>query len=178
MSAELTLHVAIIEWDESVSPTSYVGLTIEDVDRQVRAAIEHEYSDGGAGSDEIAEFVNGLGKEIENYDDWHEILHEFDGTPWVTREAHAIAAPRVASTPDPKRTATDMRQAVASQASFNESQAAAQVANFDQAAAFYAEVAEDETRAIFLLAGLTMLALTVATPAELNESIDRFETGA
>lgn len=89
MNTEVELHVAIIEWDETVSPTSYVGFDIAEVDRQVRAAIEHQYSDLGE-RDEIAAFVNGRGKEIEDYDDWHEILHEFDGTPWVTREEHIL----------------------------------------------------------------------------------------
>lgn len=83
----MNVHVAIIEWADDVDPTSYIAHNMEDLQKQVRSAIEHEHSPL---VDEVDAYVRGPGKEVVDFDEWHDVVHEFDGCPWVTIEQHTI----------------------------------------------------------------------------------------
>lgn len=94
MFGTMPVHVAVIEWDESVEPTVIIGNTAEEVQAQVRTKIEAECDDWSDRDDYrlhlIGEYITGEGKTIEDYATWHEKLHEMDGTPWVTESEHTI----------------------------------------------------------------------------------------
>jgi hypothetical protein len=80
----VTLHAATIEWDDdSVEPHLLIATTLDDVRAQVRTTIEEWYDDFDDDT-EIHDFVRGEGLEIEDWEIWHSLLHEMDGTPWVT----------------------------------------------------------------------------------------------
>lgn len=86
----MQVHVACIEWDETISPTVYAHPDEGEVHRQMRADIEERYGNCRPGQDPIGDYVNGPGKEIAEWHEWHEILHDFDGTPWVTEDLITI----------------------------------------------------------------------------------------
>lgn len=83
----MRVHVAIIEWGDDVSPTSYVANNTEDLQKQVRTAIEDDHAPI---VDDVAAYVRGPGKEVVDFDEWHDVVHEFDRCPWLTVEQHNI----------------------------------------------------------------------------------------
>lgn len=90
----ITLQVAIIEWDEELSPTVHIAHTVDELHQLIRSDIEAECTDWAGSPDDrhaaIGAYVVGPGKLTEDYDAWHEALHEHDGTPWVTKSEYRL----------------------------------------------------------------------------------------
>lgn len=95
MFGTMQVHAAAIEWpDDYAEPTVILTATLEELHTSIRENIERECA-GWAKFDDrrcraIGEYITGEGKTIEDYTTWHEKLHEYDGTPWVTESEHTI----------------------------------------------------------------------------------------
>lgn len=99
MFGNTEVWVAAIEWDESMDPSLIAEPTEEEAWSSIRSEIEDMYEPQSVRSttdfgtvvvDEVREYVNGPGKDVTDNKQWHERLHEIDGTPWVTIERHTV----------------------------------------------------------------------------------------
>lgn len=85
MSDRLELLVGVIEWaDDSIEVDAVLGTTRESVQAQVRSIIEGFYGSFEDEDDQVWEYVRGPASEISDWTQWHDGLHEIDGTPWVS----------------------------------------------------------------------------------------------
>lgn len=86
MSDTIPIHVAGIEWsDDSMDPYLTAGRELVAVKADLRRVIEGQYDDDWdpEEDDAVHAYVRDH-RDVVDWDEWHDGLHEIDGTPWVT----------------------------------------------------------------------------------------------
>lgn len=84
----ITVHVAVVELTEDMDPMLFVARELAALHTQLRLAIEDLIINQVVPEHwpEIYAYATAHQGDDLEWGEWHEGLHELDGTPWVTIE--------------------------------------------------------------------------------------------